>query len=142
METNKQKEVKMQTVTAPNEVVWATRLLWLWLIISWSANIVLRSSLINVSTLVIHILVGAIPLFIIILLINKLLLKGNYWAMWIFVIFLIFMLFLDAYKLVIPIPLTDEEIRAKPLYLIRLIFGLPIIYLLIKQRMYFKTKQI
>ena len=126
----------MQVITVPKEVIWATMLLWIWLISSIVVNFVL-SGVYEIGAIFIY-LMFALPIGALIWGINYFLKKANKWIMWIFVVGLVLVVFLDIYKVLFPSLLTASEFEAMPSYIIRILFGLPIIYLLVKQRAFFK----
>ena len=128
----------MQVVTVPKEVIWATRLLWVWLIVNIAVNFIL-SGIYEVGAIFIY-LIFALPLGVFILSINYFLKKANKWLMWIFLVSLILVVLLDIYKLLAISQLTEEEIKSVPSYIIRILFGVPIIYLLLNQKSFFSKK--
>lgn len=129
----------MQVVTVPKEVIWVTKLTWIWLIISIVVNFTL-SGIFKIEALLIYLMV-ALPIVALIWVINYFLKKANKWVMWIFVIGLVLVIFLDLYKVLLPSLLTAKEIEAMPSYIIRILFGLPIVYLLLKQKEFFNKKR-
>jgi hypothetical protein len=122
----------MQIITVPKEVIWVTRLLWMWLIITIAVNYTL-SGIFKIEALLIHLMV-ALPIVALIWVINYFLKKANKWVMWIFVIVLVLVVLLDISTLLFPELLTTEELEGMPSRTIRILFGLPIVYLLLKQK--------
>ncbi|GEM_PF-6430223 len=129
----------MQVVTVPKEVIWVTRLTWIWLIVNVIVNYVLSGNY-DILVLLIYLMVAS-TIIPIIWVINYFLKKANKWIMWIFLVYMVFAVLLDIYKLLFPSLLTTNELEAMPSYIIRILFGLPIIYLLLKQKVFFNKKK-
>lgn len=128
----------MQVVTVPKEVIWATRLLWIWLIVNVVVNYAL-SGYDNLIAALIYLMVAS-TIIPIIWVINHFLKKANKWVMWVFVGGLILVILLETSKLLMISLLTESEIKTIPSAIIRILFGVPIIYLLLKQKAFFHKK--
>ncbi|PHM16913.1 MAG: hypothetical protein CJD30_09115 [Sulfuricurvum sp. PD_MW2] len=126
----------MQTVTVPKEVIWVTRLTWIWLIVNVIVNYTL-SGHDNLIAALIYLMVAS-TIIPIIWVINYFLKKANKWIMWIFLIVSVLVILLDISTLLFPSLLTTEELEGMPSRIIRIIFGSPIVYLLLKKRSFFK----
>lgn len=129
----------MQVVTVPKEVIWVTRLTWIWLIVNVVINFIL-SGVYDIVVSLIYLMVAS-TIIPIIWVTNYFLKKANKWVMWIFLIYMVLAVLLDIYKLLVPSLLTTNELEAIPSYIIRILFGLPIIYLLLKQKHFFSDTQ-
>lgn len=128
----------MQVVTVPKEVIWATRLTWAWLASSIVVNYIL-SGIFKMEALLIHLMV-ALPIVALILGVNYFLSKGKKWALWMVVLYLCLSTLWSLAALALPISIEDHELRGQSLYVLRIIFGLLVVYLLIKQRIFFNIK--
>lgn len=128
----------MQIITVPKEVIWVTKLTWIWLIVTVVVNYTFGGNY-DILVLLIYLMVAS-TIIPIIWVMNYFLKKANKWAMWIVVVYMVLAVLLDIYKLLVPSLLTTNELEAMPSYIIRILFGLPIIYLLLKQKEFFYKK--
>jgi hypothetical protein len=126
----------MQVATVPKEVIWATKLLWIWSLINIIVVYALSDSY-EIETLLIYVMVAS-PMFVFIFGINFFIKKANRLVMWFLVIVLVLVVLLDISTLLFPSSLTAKELEGIPARIIRILFGLPIVYLLLKQKEFFK----
>lgn len=128
----------MQVLTIPKEVILVTKLTWIGLVVNVVVNYTLSGNY-DILVLLIYLMVVSTQIPII-WVINYFLKKANKWIMWIFVIGLILVVLLDISTLLFPELLTSEELEGIPSRIIRILFGLPIVYLLLKQKDFFNKK--
>ena len=127
----------MQVVTVPREVIWVTRLLWIDIVIHLFFGLIVANSFgIDGTISVIKLLPKIAIWFIIVLGVNYFLLKGNKWSMIIVVLSAILII---VNKLVNSV-FSDIHLMYLLLDMMRIIFGLAIIYLLLKQKAFFHKK--
>ena len=128
----------MSVVVVPHEVIWVMRLNWIWLIVNVVVNYVLSGHN-NLIGALIYLMVAS-TIIPIIWVINYFLKKANKWLMWVFVGGLILLTLIETSKLLTISVLTDSEIQTIPSAIIRILFGVPIVYLLLKQKAFFHKK--
>lgn len=134
----------MQAVTVPKEVIWATRFLWLSVIIPLilifivagmygEESFFILDIFYAIERKIVTILIGLFLIFGI----NYFLLKGNKWVMWLVVIILGFTAFMNTITIAAYFA-ENSAILERIIYLIKIVFYIPIVYLLVKQRAFFK----
>lgn len=134
----------MQVATVPKEVLWATRLLWLSAIIPLvlifivagmygTESFFILDIIYAIGRKIVTILTGLFLIFGI----NYFLLKGNKWVMWLVVIIFAFTAFMNTITITAYFA-ENSAILERIIYLIKIVFYIPIVYLLVKQRAFFK----
>lgn len=134
----------MQVLTAPREVIWATRLLWLSVIIPLvlifivagmygTESFFILDIIYAIGRKIVTILTGLFLIFGI----NYFLLKGNKWVMWLVVIIFGFTAFMNTITITAYFA-ENSVMLERIIYLVKIVFYIPIVYLLLKQRAFFK----
>lgn len=127
----------MQVVTVPKEVIWVTRLLWIDIFIRliMVSIMVLTSSLGDEEKLVrlLMVLPKTVIWMLVLLGINHFLLKGNKWAMRFLILFIGSVIVSNIFAFFDPLTIENQI-----MYITRILLGCSIIYLLIKQKAFFK----
>lgn len=134
----------MQVATVPKEVLWATKFLWLSVIIPL-VLIFIVAGMYGTQSFFILDIIDAIGRKIATILtglflifgINYFLLKGNKWVMWLVVIVFGFTAFMNTITITAYFA-ENSAILVRIIYLIKIVFYIPIVYLLVKQRAFFK----
>lgn len=134
----------MQNFIVPQEVIWVTRLLWLSVIIPLimifivagmygEESFFILDIFYAIERKIVTILIGLFLIFGI----NYFLLKGNKWVMWLVVIILGFTAFMNTITIAAYFA-ENSAMVVRTIYVLKIMFYIPIVFLLVKQRAFFK----